>query len=88
MSKTMRRFLMILISLLMTGTPVMSKYCEPDTNQEIDTQNRTIPFGKRWDKQYKMNTYKLIVDGNKEIKCNQASINHQYKTEIIETIYT
>ena len=83
-----RKFLLISIPLLMTGTPVMSKYCEPDTSKEIDIQNRTIPFGKRWDYQYKMNTYKLIVDGNKEIKCTQTSINHQYKTEIIETIYT
>ena len=88
MNKIIRRFLLISISLLMTGTPVMSKYCEPDTNQEIDIQNRTTPFGKIWDKQYKMDTYKLIVDGNKEIKCTETIIWHQYKTEISETIYT
>lgn len=84
----MRRFLLITISIFMTATPVMSKYCEPDTIQEIDIQNRTTPFGKRWDKQYKMGNYKLIVDGNKEIKCTETSIWHQYKTEISETIYT
>lgn len=88
MNKTIRRFLLISISLLMTGTPVMSKYCEPDTIKEIDIQNRTTPFGKRWDYQYRKNTYKLIVNGNKEIKCTQTSIHHQYKTEISETIYT
>jgi hypothetical protein len=39
MNKVMRRFLLITISILMTGTPVKSKYCEPDTIQEIDIQN-------------------------------------------------
>lgn len=84
----MNRILSVAIPLLMTGTPSFSKYCEPDTIQEIDIQNQTTPIGKKWEHKYLMTSYKLITDGNREIKCNKTIVWHQYRSEIVKTIYT
>jgi len=87
MNKVMRRFLLISIPLLMTGTRVFAKHCIPTTIQEGDNENRTIPFGKRWEEHPQMTSYKLITDGNREIKCKKSYVWDRYETKIIKTVY-